>query len=90
VFPVGTLVELSSGEVAVVVAHNRVRRLEPRVLLLTWPDKRPLRTPIEVDLLNRTRDPGEKPLRVVRGLPSGAYGLRLRDYYADGSVEGAR
>jgi HD-GYP domain-containing protein (c-di-GMP phosphodiesterase class II) len=90
VFPVGTLVELSSGEVAVVVAHNRVRRLEPRVLLLTWPDKRALRTPIEVDLLNRTRDPGEKPLRVVRGLPSGAYGLRLRDYYADGSVEGAR
>ena len=87
VFPVGSLVELSSGEVAVVVAHNRVRRLEPRVLLLTWPDKRPLRSPIEVDLLSRARDPGDKPLRVMRGLPSGAYGLRLRDFYADGSLD---
>ncbi len=90
VFPVGSLVELSSGEVAVVVSHNRVRRLEPRVLLLTWPDKRPLRSPIEVDLLSRTQEVGGKPLRVVRGLPSGAYGLRLRDYYADGSIDGAR
>ncbi len=45
VFPVGTLVELSSGEVAVVVAQNRVRRLEPKVLMLTWPDKRPLSNP---------------------------------------------
>ena len=34
VFPVGSLVELSSGEVAVVIAHNRVRRLEPRMLVL--------------------------------------------------------
>ena len=86
VFPVGSLVELSSGEVAVVVAHNRVRRLEPRVLLLTWPDKRPLPAPLEVDLLHQSRDRDGKSLRVVRGLPSGAYGLRLRDFYADGSV----
>ncbi len=84
VFPVGSLVELSSGEIAVVVAHNRVRRLEPRVLLLTWPDKRPLPAPIEVDLLHQARDATTKALRVVRGLPSGAYGLKLRDYYADG------
>lgn len=83
VFPVGSMVELSSGEVAVVVAHNRVRRLEPRVLVLTWPDKTPLGKPVERDLLSHSQG---KPasaarLRIVRGLAAGAYGLKLRDYY---------
>ena len=83
VFPVGSLVELSSGEVAIVVAHNRVRRLEPRVLVLTWPDKAPLAEPIERDLLAAQRS-GNGRLRIIRGLPSGAYGLKLRDFYLSG------
>ncbi len=83
VFPVGSLVELSSGEVAIVVAHNRVRRLEPRVLVLTWPDKAPLSEPIERDLLSSSGS-GAGRLRIVRGLPSGSYGLKLRDYYLSG------
>jgi HD-GYP domain-containing protein (c-di-GMP phosphodiesterase class II) len=85
VFPVGSLIELSSGEVAVVVAHNRAHHLEPRVLLLTWPDKRGLPTPVEIDLAQRPQIASGKPLRAMRGLPSSAYGLKLRDYYADGS-----
>ena len=83
VFPVGSLVELSSGEIAIVVAHNRVRRLEPRVLVLTWPDKAPLAEPIERDLLAAQRS-GNGRLRIIRGLPSGAYGLKLRDFYLSG------
>jgi len=81
VFPVGSMVELSSGEIAVVVAHNRVRRLEPCVLVLTWPDKTPLGQPIERDLLAQAKQPAGTRLRIVRGLPAGAYGLKLRDYY---------
>ena len=80
VFPVGSLVELSSGEVAIVVTHNRVRRLEPRVLVLTRSDKVPLPEPIERDLLAQGRT-SQGRLRIVRGLPAGAYGLKLRDYY---------
>ncbi len=83
VFPVGSLIELSSGEVAIVVAHNRVRRLEPRVLVLTWPDKAPLSEPIERDLLSSAGS-GSDRLRIVRGLPTGSYGLQLRDYYLSG------
>src|SRR5690606_13943563 len=33
IFPVGSLIELSSGEIAVVMAHNQRRRLEPRVMV---------------------------------------------------------
>ncbi|MFT3801679.1 MAG: HD-GYP domain-containing protein [Burkholderiaceae bacterium] len=83
VFPVGSLVELSNGEIAVVVAQNRVRRLEPKVLVLTSPDKRPLAKPLERDLFQDGRDKEGKRQRITRGLPTGAYGLKMRDFYAD-------
>lgn len=82
VFPVGSLVELSSGEVALVTAQNRVRRLEPRVLIVAGPDKQALDAPIERDLMMRRED-GTAPLRIAKGLPAGAYGLALHDFYAD-------
>ena len=86
VFPVGSLVELSSGEVAVVIAHNRVRRLEPRVLVLSEPDKTPLEVPIERDLYQESKDSRgrqKKSLRIVRGLPAGTHGFKLQEYYLD-------
>jgi len=88
VFPVGSLVELNSGEVAIVVAHNRVRRLEPRVLVLTAPDKSPLPQPRDLDLLAQRRSGGPR-LRIARGLPVGAFGLKARDYYAPGAQQAA-
>jgi hypothetical protein len=27
------------------------------------------------------RDISDKPIRITRGLPAGAYGLKIRDYY---------
>jgi HD-GYP domain-containing protein (c-di-GMP phosphodiesterase class II) len=81
VFPVGSLVELSTGEVAVVVSHNKVRRLKPRVLLLTAPDKSPSAYPIMVDLLYDPLLGGEEPAFIRRSLPTGAYGLNPRENY---------
>jgi hypothetical protein len=75
VFPVGSLVELSSGEVAVVIRHNRVRRLQPTVLVIANPDKQPLQRFRTLDLLNEPKAQAGSPLHVHRGLPAGAYGL---------------
>ena len=83
VFPVGSLVELSNEEVAVVLAHNRSRRLEPRVIILTDAEKRPLAEPFERDLFTQAVVKGVKPIRIHRGLPAGAYGLKPHDFYAD-------
>lgn len=81
IFPVGSTVELSNGEVAVVLAHNRVRRLEPKVLVLTDRDKIALTKPFTRNLLVRRKEQEGRPLRIVRGLPTGAFGLKTRDYY---------
>ena len=81
VFPTGSLVELTTGEVATVLAHNRVRRLEPRVLVLTSADKQPLREPVPLDLLLQPKGADGNDIKIVQGLPTGAYGLDLRQFY---------
>ncbi len=81
VFPVGSLIELSTGEVAVVVAHNKVRRLKPRVLVVTGPDKARVDFPTMLDLLYDAKRGGDEPAFIKRGLPAGAYGLDLTDFY---------
>jgi len=86
IFPIGSLVELSNGEVAVVLAHNPVHRLEPRVLVLADDDKKPLDRPIERDLLASPADGSDRALRIARGLPTGAFGLEPGDYYASGGA----
>ena len=43
----------------------------------------PLAQPVERDLFKEGKARGDKPLRITRGLPAGAYGFKLRDYYLD-------
>lgn len=78
VFPVGSLVELSTGEIAVVVTHSKLKRLRPRVLIVADADKSHCQNPSLRDLLY---DVSESPAYIRRGLPSNAYGLDPSDYY---------
>lgn len=52
VYPTGSRVELDSGEIAVVMEQNLVRRLRPTVLVISTADKQPLEQFRVVDLLN--------------------------------------
>ena len=80
-FPVGSLVELSTGEAAAVIGHNKVRRLQPRVLVLTDFNKQLLATPFELNLLYDPKDADERPVRIRRDLPMHAYGINPRNYF---------
>lgn len=77
VFPVGSRIELSSGEVAIVIRQSTVRRLKPKVLVVTGPDKIPLSNPTTLDLLYPPAD--NESLHIARGLPAGSYGLEARE-----------
>jgi HD-GYP domain-containing protein (c-di-GMP phosphodiesterase class II) len=82
VFPNGALVELSTGEVGVVIEQNRVRRLRPKLMLILDRDKRPTAVPRTVDLRDVPAEPGgPHALWIERGLPTGAYGIDPADYY---------
>ena len=73
VFPVGSLVELNSGEVAVVVSQNRARRLKPRVMLVLDKDRQSYPSPIMLDLIFDPPTPAGESYRIVRGLQAGMY-----------------
>ena len=73
VFPVGSLVELNTGEVAVVVSQNRARRLKPRVMLVLDKAQQSYPTPIMLDLMNDPSTPIGESYRIVRGLQAGMY-----------------
>lgn len=73
VYPTGSLIELSTGEVAVVMAQNPARRLKPWIMVLTEPTKRLRARFQEVDLLNQS--PTEVPREIVRSLERGAHGI---------------
>ncbi|MGH8182438.1 MAG: HD-GYP domain-containing protein [Rhodanobacteraceae bacterium] len=56
VYPTGSRVELSTGEIAVVLEQNHVRRLRPTVLVVSTPDKQPLGEFRVFNLLDQTVD----------------------------------
>jgi HD-GYP domain-containing protein (c-di-GMP phosphodiesterase class II) len=86
VFPVGTLVELNTGEVGMVIAQNRVRRLRPKVLLLLDRAKAPLESFTVIDLRNQLTDvTNQQSLWIERGLAPGDYGIDPTEYYLQGS-----
>ncbi len=68
VFPVGSVVELNSGEVAVVIAQNMVRRLQPRIMVVKDAHGHPLIPYKMLDLMKEPKvRPGE-PYRIQRTL----------------------
>lgn len=77
IYPAGTLIELSSGEVAVVVAETRSRRLRPQVMLLLDRDKQPLDDIDLIDLLEVTQTEDGRPLDIVKSLQPNAYGIDM-------------
>ena len=81
-FPTGTLVLLNTGEVAVVTAQSRVRRLRPEIMIILDAGKQPLDDYRVVDLnqVSATAD-DQASLWIEQGLEPGAYGVDPAEYY---------
>lgn len=81
IYPTGSLVELSDGQVGVVTEVHSLKRLRPRVMLLLDTGKKPLERFKEIDL-GAMEDAGQ-PLTVKQGLPPGAYGIDPSELFLD-------
>jgi HD-GYP domain-containing protein (c-di-GMP phosphodiesterase class II) len=102
-YPTGTLVELSTGEVAVVVEQNMERRLRPQVLILLDANKQALAKPRLLDLAadelkkraqidsGKSASGAEDLIDIAVDLEPGSYGLdaeELRNRYMMNSEKG--
>ena len=78
---VGTLVELSTGAVAIVIGQNQVRRLLPKVIVVLDEDKNPLTdTPIKDLMMDAMEDPNNA-VTIKRSLEPGSHGIDPEDFY---------
>jgi len=81
-FPTGSLVELNTNEVALVIEQNRVQRLRPKLMLLLNADKTPVSRHELLDLKAKPAGGDDDEARwILRGLEPGAFGLDPKDYF---------
>jgi len=78
VYSTGSIVELNTGEVAVVMVQNQARRLQPRVAVLTHADKGQREDFLIVDLMNQVDVVRRE---ILRTLPAGSHGIDPREFF---------
>ena len=81
VYPTGSLVELSTGEVGVVLSQNRMRRLRPKIMLILDPDKEYYSIFPTIDLMMQAEDDAGNAIEIVECPEPGAYGIDPKAFY---------
>ncbi len=81
VFPVGSVVELNSGEVAIVIAQNMVRRMQPRIMVVKDMNGNPLRPYKMLDLMKEPKVRPDEPYRIQRSLEYGSVEIDPRELF---------
>jgi putative nucleotidyltransferase with HDIG domain len=84
IYPVGNPVEMTNGEVGMVVESNPENRVKPKVLLLLDAQKKPRQEKLidmdDPDLV----DDGGNPYKLFKVINQQTYGLNLRKYFENG------
>jgi len=81
IYPVGSVVELNTGEIGVVIGQNTVRRLQPRVMVVLDRQRKPLKPHKILDLLKEPRATPEEPYRIRRTLPAETLPVEAREFF---------
>ena len=80
-FPAGTLVELTNGEVGVVTAESRTRRLRPKIMMLLNADKTRKDDYSICNLMTTETDADGNLLAIKHALPAGSYNLKADEFF---------
>lgn len=84
VYPPGSIVEMTNGEVGIVVTTHATSKLKPRVLLVRDARKQPLATFREMDLAKGILDSAGQPYKIAREVPDESYGIVMKDFIEQG------
>lgn len=82
IFPAGTLVELSTNEIAVVLKEHRTSRLLPEVAIILDANRRKLDDFRIIDLAEQPEEElASSGIWIKRGLNPGEFDINLEDYF---------
>jgi hypothetical protein len=79
IFPAGTLVELNTGEIGVVLKENQFSRLQPELVIILDSDKQQKQELEIVDL--QVQGAPTPTMWIERGIEPGAYSIDPREYF---------
>jgi putative nucleotidyltransferase with HDIG domain len=85
IYPPGSVVEFTNGEVGIIVSTDEKNKLRPRVIIVLDADKNPGRERI-VDLNKGAVDDNQQQYIIAREIPNGQFGVDIRDYLKKGLV----
>lgn len=85
IYPIGSLVELSTGGVGVVISINRERRLKPRIAMVLTSDKQPYASAKIIDLMHQDGSTPETEVEIKTVLSAGSFGINPIDYLPFGN-----
>lgn len=75
VYPTGSLVELSTGEVGIILSQNVKQRLKPKIMMVLDEQKQQYAERRIIDLAEQSEDSSGMPLHISKGLDQGEHGI---------------
>ena len=80
-YPAGTLIELSTGEIAVVISENIMRKLRPKIVVLLDRNKNSITNSAIINLMETTSDKDGNSIDIIKSLEPGSFGIKPEDMY---------
>jgi hypothetical protein len=75
------VVELNSGEIAIVIAQNMVRRLQPRIMVVKDAKGNPMTPYKMLDLMKEPKVRPDEPYRIQRSLEYDSVQINPREMF---------
>lgn len=88
IYPPGSIVEMKSGEVAIVIASNPRNRRKPKVMLVRDEKKQRTAKYRLLDLSRTPRNSAGEPFEIAKEVPDGTYGIVLQRFIDNGLTLG--
>ncbi|WP_339905977.1 HD-GYP domain-containing protein [Pseudomonas guineae] len=85
IYPPGEIVEMTNGEVGIIIGCHPGNKLKPKVLCVLDADKRACKERI-IELAKMAKDSDDKPYRVHEIHSSGAFGIDIDAYRRKGLI----
>jgi len=80
IYPIGSLVQLNTGEVGIVLSMAPGKNLVPIVMLVCDKDKKVVTPPRVIDLSQFTKEKCDDPIEIRKVLEANSYGIDLYEY----------
>lgn len=86
IYPAGSVVEMTSGEIGIVVEVNEMKKLRPKIVIICDQEKRPCAGK-KIDLSDHQYDPERHSYSIKTIIQPESYGIDTGNYFKYGTIQ---